>query len=87
MHTFSNPERFFDISIIEISGLYLGRITSGKRVGAQNKKRPNRNIQEVFKTRKKLVSLHKTKVKQMTPKVYTDILTKEILCQKRFSSC
>ena len=31
------------------SGLYLGQITSGKRVGAQNKKRPNRDMQNYFK--------------------------------------
>ena len=31
------------------SGPYLGRITSGKRVGAQNEKRPNRDMQNYFK--------------------------------------
>ena len=31
------------------SGSYLGGITSGKRVGAQNEKRPNRDIQNHFK--------------------------------------
>ena len=39
------------------------------------------------KTRKQLVRLHKTEVKRMTPVVHTDIPTKEILSQKRFSSC
>ena len=28
---------------------YLGRITSGKRVGAQNKKHPNREMQNYLK--------------------------------------
>ena len=31
------------------SGPYLGRITSGKRVVAQNEKRPNRDMQNYFK--------------------------------------
>ena len=31
------------------SGPCLGRITSGKRVGAQNEKRPNRDMQNYFK--------------------------------------
>ena len=47
--------------------LYLGRITYGKRVVAQNEKPPNRELQNFFKISKWLVSLHKTKVKQMTP--------------------
>ena len=34
------------------SGSYLGRITSGKPVGAQNEKRPNRDMQNYFKTGK-----------------------------------
>ena len=32
-----------------LSGLYLGRITSGKRVGAQNEKCPNRDMQNYLK--------------------------------------
>ena len=32
------------------SGLYLGRITSEKRVGTQNEKRPNTHIQNYLKT-------------------------------------
>ena len=31
------------------SGLYLGQITSGKQVGAQNEKHPNRDMQNYFK--------------------------------------
>ena len=31
------------------SGRYLGRITSGKRVGAQNEKHPNRDMQNYLK--------------------------------------
>ena len=49
------------------SGSYLGRITSGKRVGAQNEKCPNRNNQNYQKTGKQPETLHKTKVKQMNP--------------------
>ena len=49
------------------SGPYLGRITSGKRVGTQNEKRSNRDMQNYFKIGKYSVTLHKTKVKQMTP--------------------
>ena len=30
-------------------GPYLGRITSRKRVGAENEKRPNRDMQNFFK--------------------------------------
>ena len=44
---------------------YLGQITSGKRVVAQNEKRPNRGIQVYFKIGKQPVILYKTKVKQM----------------------
>ena len=32
-----------------LSGPYLGRITSEKRMGAQNEKRPNRNMQNYLK--------------------------------------
>ena len=49
------------------SGQYLERITSGKRVGAQNEKRSNRDMQNYFKIGKYSVTLHKMKVKQMTP--------------------
>ena len=31
------------------SAPYLGRVNSGKRVGAQNEKRPNRDMQNYFK--------------------------------------
>ena len=34
------------------TGLYLGQITSGKKVSAQNEKCPNWDIQKVFKIRK-----------------------------------
>ena len=37
-----------------------------------------------FKIRKQLVSLHKTKVKQMTPVVQTNIPKKEFLSQKKY---
>ena len=46
------------------SGLYLGGITSGKLVGAQNEKCPNRDMQMYFKTGKQPVTLHKKKAKQ-----------------------
>ena len=36
-------------------GLYLGQITSGKRMSAQNWKHPNRNMQKFFKIMKQLV--------------------------------
>ena len=70
------------------SGPYLGRITSRKRVGAQNEKHPNRDWQNCFKIGKKPVTLHKIKVKQMTPVgttyiSYTQTSLKRSFCHKK----
>ena len=74
-------------------GPYLGQITSGKWVGAQNEKRPNRDMQNYFEISKQPVSLNKTKVKQMThvDKSYISYSQtfpqRKFMSQKIFSSC
>ena len=70
------------------SGPYLGRNTSRKRVGAQNEKIPNRDWQNYFKIGKKLVTLHKIKVKQTTLVgntyiFYTQTSLKRNFCHKK----
>ena len=59
-HHYRNLKNKFNISckddlttILQMqSGPYLGQITSGKRVGAQNRKHPNWGMQKKFKTMK-----------------------------------
>ena len=70
------------------SGPYLGRITSGKREGAEQEKHPNRYMQNYLKIGKLPVTLHKTKVKQMTPVgnayiSYTQTSLKRNFCHKK----
>ena len=60
------------------TGLYLGQIL------LENEWAPKMRSAQIGKIRKQL---RKTKVKLMTPVVHKDIPTKEILSQKRFSSC
>ena len=75
------------------SGPYLGRIASEKRVSVQNEKRPNRDIQNYFKSGIKPITLYKTNSRQMTPVgnayiSYTQTFPqKKFLSQKIFSSC
>ena len=70
------------------SGPYLGRITSEKRVGPQNEKHPDRDMQNYLKIGKYPVTLHNTKVKQMTPVgntyiSYTQTSLKRNFCHKK----
>ena len=70
------------------SGPYLGRVTSGKRVGAQNEKRLNRNMQNYLKIGKQPLTLQKTKVKEITPVgnayiSYTQTFLKRNFCYKK----
>ena len=75
---------------------YLGQTTSEKEVGAQNEKCPNRDMQNYWKSGKRPVTLHKTKVKQMEPlwvmltfptHRHLSNSQKKLLSQKMFSSC
>ena len=70
------------------SGPYLGRITSEKWVGPQNEKHPDRDMQNYLKIGKYPVTLHNTKVKQMTPVgntyiSYTQTSLKRNFCHKK----
>ena len=69
------------------SGPYLGQITSGEQVGPQNEKHPSRVMQNYLRIGKWPVTLHKTKVKQMTSVgnaciSYTQTSPKEVFVTK-----
>ena len=68
------------------SGPYLGRITSGKWVGAQNEKHSNRDMQNYLRIGKYPITLHKMKVKQMTPlgNAYISFTQTSLNCQKKY---